>query len=169
MGLFTPGYVSAHDTPGTAVLLTDLLTPERVRVPIVAGDKRGVLIELAGLVAATGGGDPDAVLRAVEEREAVLSTGIGFGVAIPHGRSDLIPELVIVGGVTSAPVPFDAIDGEPVRLIFLIVGPAAAAGHHVKALSRIARLVRHESTRARLLSAANPEAFCAALAEAEAS
>ena len=169
VGLFTPGYVSAHASSGPAVLLTDLLTPERVLVPIAAGDKPGVLGELAAVVARTGGGARAEVLRAVEERESVLSTGIGFGIAIPHGRSAAIPHLVVAAGVTASPVGFDAIDGEPVRVVFLIVGPEEAAGQHVKTLSRIVRLVRHETTRARLLAARTPVAFCAALAAAEAS
>ena len=168
VGIFTPGYVSAHASSGAAVILTDLLRPERVRVPILAPDKRGVLDELARLVAETGGGPHGDVLRAVEEREAVLSTGIGFGVAIPHGRSPAIPELVIAAGVTAGPIAFDAIDGEPVRLVFLIAGPDAAAGHHVRLLARIARIVRHEETRARLQAAPTAEAFSAVLAESEA-
>jgi len=151
------------------VLLTDLLTPERVRVPIAAPDKRGVVAELAAMIAPAGSEAYGALLQAVEEREAVLSTGIGFGVAIPHGRAAAIAELAVVGGVTASPVAFDAIDGEPVRLVFLIVGPDAAAGQHVKVLGRIARLVRHADTRAALLSATTPEAFCAAVADAEAS
>ena len=150
------------------MLLTDLLLPERVRLPIVAADKRGVLAELAAVVASTGGGSLEAIMRAVEEREAALSTGIGFGVAIPHGHSDVVTDLVMAAGVTASPVPFDAVDGVPVNLVFLMVGPADAAGRHVKALSRIARLVRSERTRTRLAADRSPAAFCATLAEAEA-
>ena len=63
------------------------------------------------------------MLEAVQEREAGGSTGIGFGVAIPHARAAGVPELSLVCGVSPSPVPFDSIDGEPVRLFFLIVGP----------------------------------------------
>jgi mannitol/fructose-specific phosphotransferase system IIA component (Ntr-type) len=93
------------------VLLTDLLSPERVRVPLEARGKSGILRELSRLLVQSAGGDFDDVLAAVQERETVLSTGIGFGVAIPHGRSPTLPELAVVCGSTPEAVPFDAIDG----------------------------------------------------------
>ncbi len=151
------------------MLLTDLLSPERVRVPLEARDKRGILRELSRLLVDSAGGDFDDVLAAVEERETVLSTGIGFGVAIPHGRSPTLPELAVVCGSTVEPVPFDAIDGQPVRLFFLLAGPERSAGQHVKALGRLARLIRGEQLRARLLACRTSAEFHAALVEAEAS
>lgn len=150
------------------MLLTELVTLDRIRLPLSARDKRGVLRELSQLLAATAGGDPDEIRTAVEEREAVLSTGIGFGVAIPHGRAPGVHELAVVCGVTAVPVPFDAVDGQPVRLVFMIVGPESAAGQHVKVLSRIARLVRRESVRDALLAARDVATFYAVLADAEA-
>jgi mannitol/fructose-specific phosphotransferase system IIA component (Ntr-type) len=107
-------------------------------------------------------------LAAIEEREAVLSTGIGFGVAIPHARSSGIRELTLVCGLSPEPVPYDSIDGEPVRLFFLIVGPEGSAGQHVKVLSRIARLVRRDNLRQQLCDASTPDEFYAALRDAEA-
>ena len=151
------------------MLLTDLLTPERVAVPLSARDKQGIIRELAGMLVERVGGDLEDVVTAVREREAVLSTGIGHGVAIPHGRSPTVPELAIVCGSTPEPIPFDAIDDEPVRIFFMLVGPERCAGQHVKALGRIARLVRGDVLRARLLAAATPDDFYAALVDAEAS
>ena len=149
------------------VLLTELLTPDRLVVPLAARDKRAAISELARHLVARGGGDFDQVLGAIEERESVLTTGIGFGVAIPHARSDAVKELTVVGGVSEAAVPFDSIDGEPVRLFFLLAGPESCAGAHVKALSRISRLVRREPVRDRLLSARTPDEFYRVLCEAE--
>ncbi len=158
-----------RDAPdGISVLLTELLTPDRIQPGIAARDKRGVLRELAHALVANVGGDAAQVLAAVEEREAVLSTGIGFGVAIPHGRAASVPSLAVVAGVAPTPIPFNAVDGEPVRLFFLIVGPESAAGQHVKVLGRIARLVRREAVRDALLAAPTPAAFHAILMEAEA-
>jgi PTS system nitrogen regulatory IIA component len=97
----------------------------------------------------------------------VLSTGIGFGIAIPHGRSPSMPELAAVAGRTPAGIPFDALDGKPVQIFFMLVGPEQRAGQHVKALSRIARLARSEDLRRQLLAAPSGEAFYQALAEAE--
>jgi PTS system nitrogen regulatory IIA component len=150
------------------VLLTELLTPDRVVVPLAARDKSGIIAELTRHLVNRSGGGYSEVLGAVEEREAVLSTGIGFGVAIPHARSSAVSELSVVCGVSPEPVPYDSIDGEPVRLFFLIVGPEASAGQHVKILSRIARLVRREHLRERLCEAGTADQFYNALLDAEA-
>ena len=149
------------------MLLTELLTLDRIRLPLAARDKRAAIRELSELLAERSGADASEVRAAVEEREAVMSTGIGFGVAIPHGRAASVGELSMVCGVAPAPIGFDAVDAEPVRLVFLIVGPESAAGQHVKVLGRIARLVRRESVRDALLAAADPAAFHRVLADAE--
>jgi nitrogen PTS system EIIA component len=157
----------SHAPLERAVLLTELLSPDRVVLPVVAADRHSAIVALTDKLAALAGADPSAVLDAVLERESVQSTGIGFGVAIPHGRSDAVRELSMVAGVSRYPVPFDAIDGEPVRLFFLIVGPEASAGLHVKILSRIARLVRRDAVRQQLLEAASADAFYHAILDAE--
>jgi mannitol/fructose-specific phosphotransferase system IIA component (Ntr-type) len=150
------------------VLLSELLTPERVRVPLQGASKEALLEELVGVLRACGAvSDDDAVLGAVHARERVLSTGVGSGVAIPHGKAESVPALAMAAGVTGGPVEFESLDGEPVRLLFLLVGPDSAAGQHVKALGRISRLVRRDEFRERLLAAASPEEFMAVLAEAE--
>lgn len=150
------------------MLLTELLTPERVKVPLAARTKDAVLEELVGVLGAEGAvADPAAVLRAVHQREAVLSTGIGGGVAIPHGKAEGVEGLAMAAGVAAEPLDFAALDGQPVRLFFLLVGPESAAGLHVKALSRISRLVRRDDLRERLASATTPAEFMAVVAEAE--
>lgn len=151
------------------MLLTELLTPDRIKIPLESSSKDDLLRELVQIV--DGGNvieNRDEVLRAVQEREAVLSTGIGNGVAIPHGKSAGVSELFLAAGVTRDPVDFEALDGNPVRLFFLLVGPEAAAGQHVKALSRISRLLRRDSFRARLVSATTPQEFYEIIREAEA-
>ncbi|HEY0810445.1 MAG TPA: PTS sugar transporter subunit IIA [Longimicrobiales bacterium] len=151
------------------MLLTDLLTVDRIRIPLQARSKDEILRELVQVIRAENDiKDSDEVLRAVREREAVLSTGIGNGVAIPHGKSPVVPNLVMAAGCTADPVEFDSLDGEPVRLFFLLVGPETAAGPHIKALSRISRLVRRDDARERLLQSKNSEEFFRALQEAEA-
>jgi mannitol/fructose-specific phosphotransferase system IIA component (Ntr-type) len=149
------------------VLLTELLTRDRVRVPLLAHDKSGILKELTHFLVDQAGGDYQDILDAVLEREAVLSTGIGYGIAIPHAKSPTVKELTLVCGSSAAPVPFDSLDGEPVRLFFLLVGPEAAAGQHVKALSRIARLVRRESVRDALIEAKDANQFYDIIVNAE--
>ena len=145
--------------------LSELLSPARIRVPLRAADKEGVLRELVEMVG--NGGLSDEVLAAILERERQFPTGIGYGVAVPHGKTPALSALVVVAGTTPAPVPYETIDGEPVRLFFLLAGPESAAGAHVKALSRISRLVRREPVRGRLLGARTPEEFYRAVCEAE--
>ena len=150
------------------MLLTELLSVERIRIPLEARTKDDLLRELVRAVSGPGdraGGDD--VLRAVREREAVLSTGIGHGVAIPHGKSAAVSELRMAAGRSAAPVDFDALDGQPVSLFFLLVGPESAAGPHIKALSRISRLVRRDDVRERLVAAQSAEEFLQTLQEAE--
>jgi PTS system nitrogen regulatory IIA component len=118
------------------------------------------LQELVGLAAR--GQDrsaADAILTAVREREDVLSTGIGGGVAIPHGKTPVVDQLVMAAGVSAAPIDFDALDGAPVQLFFLLIGPESASGAHVKALSRLSRILRRDRLRERLRGARSPEEF----------
>jgi mannitol/fructose-specific phosphotransferase system IIA component (Ntr-type) len=150
------------------VLLTELLDAGRVRVPLRAASKEAVLEELVQVLAGQGMvRDVPAVLAAVRKREGELSTAIGGGVAIPHGKVDGV-ELVMAAGVAPRGLDFDALDGQPVRIFFLLVGPESAAGAHVKALSRISRLVRSDELRQRLAAAASAEEFMAVVREAEA-
>ena len=150
--------------------LSELLTPARIRVPLHANDKAGVLRELVAVVAAAApgnGGSTEEVLGAILERERQFPTGIGYGVAVPHGKTPALAGLVVAAGTTREPVPYETIDGEPVRLFFLLAGPESAAGAHVKALSRISRLVRREPVRGKLLNARTPDEFYRVLCEAE--
>jgi PTS system nitrogen regulatory IIA component len=152
------------------VLLTELLSPDRIKIPLVAINKDALLRELVELVGSgRDEGDAEAILRAVADRERVLSTGIGNGVAIPHGKTAAVDRLILAAGVAREGVDFEALDGKPVQLFFLLVGPESAAGDHVKALSRIARLLQRDSYRARLAAAAHPDEFYAILSEAETS
>ena len=151
------------------MLLTELLTPDRIKIPLASTEKDALLRELVEIVGgATASGDGEEVLRAVREREQVLSTGIGNGVAIPHGKSAAVGSLVLAAGVTPKGVDFEALDGQPVQLFFLLVGPESASGEHVKALSRISRLLRRDTFRSRLVAAATPQEFFSVIAEAEA-
>lgn len=149
--------------------LSQLLTPARICVPLHATDKAGVLRELVAVTVRGNGDQSEEVLGAILERERQFPTGIGYGVAVPHGKTPALSSLVVAAGTTPAPVPYETIDGEPVRLFFLLAGPESAAAAHVKALSRISRLVRREPVRGRLLSARTPEEFYRVLCEAEAS
>lgn len=150
--------------------LSELLSPSRVKIPLLRTDKHGCLRELVDLVAQAERLEPhsDEIYRAVWMREEVLSTGIGDGVALPHAKCELVPDLVVGAGVSATPVDFDALDGRPVRLFFLLLAPERAMGLHIKALSRISRLLRQDSLRQRLLAAPDAPAFVRVVQEAEA-
>jgi mannitol/fructose-specific phosphotransferase system IIA component (Ntr-type) len=150
-----------------AVLLSQLLTADRIKVPLESRDKPSVLSELVDLLATTAGGNAGDILHAVHEREAAQSTGFGHGIAIPHGRTPSLQSLALVAGRTLAPIEYGAVDGQPVRLLFMVAGPEAAAGDQVRVLARIARLVRRDYLRERLLKAQNGEDFATIVREAE--
>lgn len=122
---------------------------------------------MAGLIVPRDGAQLEEVLSAVLERERQFPTGIGYGVAVPHGKSPALSTLGAVAGTTPHPVMYETIDGDPVRIFFMLAGPESQAATHVKAISRISRLVRHEPVRARLLEARTPEEFHRVLCEAE--
>ena len=151
------------------MLLSRLLAPDRVRIPLESRDKPGLIAELAGLLATASGvpGEADTIRQAVDEREAVLSTGIGGGVAIPHGKTGVVGSLVMVAGVTAEPVDFESLDGLPVRILLMLVGPESAAGLHVKALSRVSRLLRHDAVKEALIQAGTADEFLAVVRAAE--
>lgn len=151
------------------VLLSDLLSESRIKIPLESSTKEDLLRELVQVLDGNGCvTDVDRVLDSVRARERLMTTGIGNGIAIPHGKSSGCGELAIAAGVAAGPVEFDALDGEPVRLFFLLVAPAEETGIHIKVLSRIARLIRQPGLPAKLMEAGDSEEFLETLRAAEA-
>ena len=150
-------------------MLSELLSTERVRVPLGSHSKAELLRELVHL--AVGDADEitiDGILAAVDAREAQVSTAMGGGLAVPHGRTDLVPALRVAAGTVGHIPDYHALDGSPVQVAFLVLTPTAATGQHVKLLSRIARLMHQPASRAALLSAATPEEFIRVIRDTEA-
>lgn len=146
-----------------------LLTPETVRVGLPGETKDEAISNLVDLL--TGHPavrDLEHVREAVYEREAVMSTGVGKGLGLPHAKTTAVTENVAAFAVTEHPVPFGAIDGKPVRLLFLLVGTETAKSQHIKILSRISRLMNRDAFRDRLLQAATPEQILRIFEEGEA-
>lgn len=142
--------------------LTDILSPERVIHRLQADDKDGVLEELVerGLVGADKGtglapDDEERVLRTLQERERLGSTGIKEGLAIPHGKLDGLDQLVACLGLHPRGLDFGAIDQQPSRIFIVLLAPQAAGGQHLKALARISRLFSDSSLPKRLLECEN--------------
>jgi fructose-specific phosphotransferase system IIA component len=95
--------------------------------------------------------DKDKVRTAIFDREKIMSTGVGNGFAIPHGKTDAVTDIVAAFGVTANPIPYQSLDEKPVRLVFLLVGKDNLVGPHIKLLSRISRLMNKEEFRNKLL------------------
>lgn len=120
---------------------------------------------------AAGAGVPERaeeIRRAIEEREALLSTGVGHGIALPHARTSALGSLEMAVGTTAEPVDFDAVDELPVRLVWMLAAPSSASGLHVRTLARISGLLRDDPVRERLVNADSPQEFLARLREAAA-
>jgi PTS system nitrogen regulatory IIA component len=133
--------------------MTDLIAPDRVLVQLRAGSKRQLLQELADAAAARTGLDGKAILEALTQREKLGTTGVGDGIAIPHAKVEGLPRLLGFFARLARPVEFDALDDKPVDLIFLLLAPENAGAEHLKALARIARILRDPALCAQLRQA----------------
>ena len=136
--------------------LTDLLTPERVGIRHANGgsfDKDKAIALLAAMFGERDGVTPEEIERVLLEREALQSTGIGEGVAIPHGALPQLKEQVAALLIVPGGVEFQAIDDAKVSILFGVIGPKRATGEHLKTLARVSRLLRSKEFRARLVGA----------------
>jgi fructose-specific phosphotransferase system IIA component len=138
--------------------LTEILKPQNIIVPLEAKTKNEAISDLVSLLARNGEiHDAKAVLDAVLERETTRTTGIGNGLAIPHGKSNGTSNLVMAIGKLATPIDFQAIDGRPVSLIWLLTSPPDQTGPHIHALARISRLMTIDKFRQTLNQSKTPQ------------
>ncbi len=138
--------------------LMEILSEDRVRIPLENTDKNKIIEEMVGMIDESSPlKNKDQILQAVLAREAVMSTGVGDEIAIPHGKSEGVDDIIAALGITREPVDFNSLDNKPVRLIWLLVGPQDKTGPHLKALSRISRLMHQKNFRDRLMDTMKPE------------
>ncbi|MFK7985717.1 MAG: PTS sugar transporter subunit IIA [Sandaracinaceae bacterium] len=147
--------------------LADILLPDRVTVQLVAEDKPSALRGLARLLVTPDGPDEESIAQVFEQREALASTGVGSGVAIPHGRMHGADELRAAVGICTGGVDFDAIDGRPAYILVAVLGPIAKTGEHLKALARFSRVLRRAPVREQLLAASSAAAAFEIILEAD--
>lgn len=134
--------------------LSELLREESVSVNLKAATKEAVIEELVDLlVKAEDVKDRDMVIKAVHDREELMSTGIGQGIGIPHAKTEAVERLVAVFGKSERGVDFNALDNKPVHIFFLLLSPEDQSGPHVKVLARISRLLKHSYFRQALMEA----------------
>ncbi|MFQ3620452.1 MAG: PTS sugar transporter subunit IIA [Spirochaetales bacterium] len=152
------------------VRISELLLPSCIKMELDATKKKEVLLELLNLLKAQGLLLPeqvDPVWKELLEREKASSTGIGSGIAIPHKILHGFTKTVMAFGRKRKGIPFDSIDGQPVNLIFLLLGQEGSESFHLRLLSKLARLLQQPSFREALLQADNPEQILSILKKGE--
>jgi len=148
--------------------LDDLLAPSAVLADLLAPNKKALFQQLAAAAARLTGADARVVVERLVERERLGSTGFGGGIAIPHGKVDGLSGVFGLFARVAQPVDFQAIDGLPVDLVFLLLSPPDAGVEHLKALARVSRRLRDRAFVAKLRGAGSPDALYALFAHADA-
>ena len=149
--------------------LTDLVEPADVLVPMRANSKKQLLHDLADAAARTTGLSGRQIFDTLLQRERLGSTGVGNGIAIPHGKLQGLTKIVGLFARLEKPIDFEALDDQPVDIVFLLLAPESAGADHLKALARVARLLRETETVNRIREASDPAAVYALLTEQKAS
>jgi PTS system nitrogen regulatory IIA component len=144
--------------------LTDLVAPNAIIPALKANNKKQVLQELATKAAALTGHNDRAILENLTQREKLGSTGVGGGIAIPHGKLATLDRMFGLFARLDRPVDFEALDSQPVDLVFLLLAPENAGADHLKALARVARLFRDADLVRKLRESHDAEALYAVLA-----
>jgi len=138
--------------------ISDILTEELVKSGLEGDSKNAIIEAMIDLVATSPKvKDREKVRTAIFEREKIMSTGVGNGFAIPHGKTEAVTDIVAAFAVTAEPIDYESLDEKPVRLVFLLVGKDNLVGPHIKLLSRISRLMNKEDFRKRLLDLKTPK------------
>jgi PTS system nitrogen regulatory IIA component len=149
--------------------LADILQPEGIIPALRAQTKKQLLVELAATASKLTGISEREIFDVVLQRERLGSTGVGGGIAIPHGKLKALNKIVGVFARLETPVDFEALDDQPVDLVFMLLAPEGAGADHLKALSRIARALRDQDLVARLRSSETVPAIDACLNQEQAS
>ena len=148
--------------------MSEILKPQNIKISMAATTKAEAIAELVNLLAANGDvKDPKAVLESVLDREATRTTGIGNGLAIPHGKCNGTTQLAMAIGRPATPIDFQSIDGRPVTLIWLLTSPPDKTGPHIHALARISRLMTIDKFRVALAAATTPQQLFDAIVQQE--
>lgn len=145
--------------------LADLIAPEAVLPSLNAKDKKQLLAELSARASEISGLQERDIFDALLQRERLGSTGLGQGVAIPHGKMPGLNRIVGLFARLAEPIDFDAADSEPVAIVVLLLAPEGAGADHLKALARISRLLRDSPSVQKLKSSNDAEVLYAVLTQ----
>jgi len=146
------------------MLLTDLVAPSAIIPALKVNGKKQILQELAAKAAELCGQGERTILEILQQREKLGSTGVGSGIAIPHGKLPKLTKLFGLFARLERPIDFEALDGQPVDLVFLLLAPEGAGADHLKALARIARLLRDQDVAKKLRASRDAQAIYSVLA-----
>src|SRR5260370_40212978 len=146
------------------MLLTDLVAPNAVIPALRVNSKKQILHELAAKAAELCGQNERTILEILQQREKLGSTGVGNGIAIPHGKLPKLNKLFGLFARLERAIDFEALDGQPVDLVFLLLAPEGAGADHLKALARIARLLRDQDIAKKLRASRDAQAIYSVLA-----
>jgi PTS system fructose-specific IIC component len=142
------------------VKIQDLLQKSSILIDINVTNKTEALSQMAILMTSLYSlPNSEQIKQKILEREADMSTGIGYGIAIPHARISGIDRLYMVAGRSMAGIEFDAIDEQPVHLIFMMISPTNTSTEHTQILSSLSRIMSYEDVRSKLLASETPEQF----------
>ena len=148
--------------------ILDILSPNAIKLPLVATDKKAAIFELIDLLHDSGAiNDSPTLKKVVWEREQQRSTGIGEGLAIPHGKANCSQQLALAIGIPVEPMEYGAVDGKPVKMIVLLASPPDKTADHIQALGKISRLMGNESFRRSAFAATSAEQLYELFREAE--
>ena len=137
--------------------ITDILTEQFVRTNLPGTTKDEILNGVIEVAASSEKVlDKEKLREAIFEREKIMSTGVGSGFAIPHGKTDAVTDIVGAFAITAQPIDYKSLDEQPVRIVFLLIGRESMVGPHIKLLSRISRLMNKDDFRRKLLNAQSP-------------
>ena len=145
--------------------LLDFLSPEAVAPALKAKSKKQALQDLAGQASRLVGRDEREIFDTLLQRERLGSTGIGEGIAIPHGKLPKLDGMFGLFARLEKPIDFEALDGEPVDMLFLLLAPEGAGADHLKALARVARMLREPGIHERIRAARDASALYAVLTQ----
>ncbi|MCG8620356.1 MAG: PTS sugar transporter subunit IIA [Desulfobacterales bacterium] len=137
--------------------ISEILDKSAIIADLAADNKTGVLQELANAVAGTTQADGQAIAAVLREREALGSTGIGGGIAIPHGKLDAVGSVTVGFGLSKKGIEYDSLDDRPVHIFFLLLTPENSTGGHLKVLAQISKLLKMDQFKDRLRQAGSAD------------
>jgi PTS system fructose-specific IIC component len=150
------------------VKIKDLLQKSSILIDPPAADKKGIITQLAAHLALMHNlPDGRLIAQKILEREAEVSTGIGYGIAIPHSRMEKIDRIYMAAARSMKGIDYSSIDGQPVHLIFMLISPAGASNEHMQVLSSLSRIMSYEDIRKKLIATKRAEQFLDMLVKGE--